>query len=311
MSDVSLFLGSGASASFGKPTTLEFKDKLRKEAPFSDDPVKRLYHELLTYSEFPDIEYVLECLKNLAEFKQTQGSRLIFNTNKDIRFIADGREAQIGVLASNIDRFYDHIINRLFDFYTITLNDLPLVKKIYSTIAGPLLEKGKIFEIFTTNYDLAIEKFCALEGITAIDGFEYDPVSGLNLWNPEIFDAPTNSNTAQVNLYKLHGSLNWVNHVQHSFVKLGDNQTRVQTGFMKSNLLIHPTLSPKVEEGKEPFKTLIENFGKRLEKSKSCIVIGFSFRDRILNGYFKKFVESGKKLVSSLLHVKTIRRNLT
>jgi len=297
MHDISIFVGSGASASFGKPTTIEFLRKLQSNNPFTVDPVDRLFRTLLSYRGFPDIEFVLECLKDLAQFKNTQGGSFILNTNNDIRFIADGRDTQIRNLAEHIDTFYEYIVDKLFDFYTITMEDLDLVRKIYSGLLGVFINKRNLVNIFTTNYDLAIEKFGISERINVIDGFEYNASTGMSVWNPEIFGRPPNSSTAQINLYKLHGSLNWANHVQYDFVKLSDNQSRLRGGFMKSNLLIHPTLSPKDEEQREPYKTLIEKFREGLDKSKGCIVIGFSFRDHILNEIFREFLEAGKKLV--------------
>jgi hypothetical protein len=47
-----------------------------------------------------------------------------------------------------------------------------------------------------------------------------------------------------------------------------------------ADLLVKPTLSPKEEEGEEPFRTLIDNFSEKLMNIDVCIIIGFSLRDR-------------------------------
>jgi hypothetical protein len=296
MSDLSIFLGSGASASFGKPTTKVFRDKLQS-TPFSEDVPSRLYHALVSYNGFPDAEYILECLKNLRQFQHTQGGGFILRTNNDIRFIAGGRDAQIRNLAECIDPFYEYIVNKIYEYYTITMADLDLLKKIYLDLFDFFLNKRNTVNIFTTNYDLAIEKFCGSERINLIDGFAYDDSMDMSVWNPNLFTNEKDSDGHRINLFKLYGSLNWMEHVQYGFVKLGDNQTRIMTGFMQNNLVIHPTLSPKEDEQLEPYKTLIKKFSEELQKSKTCVIIGFSFRDDELNRIFRKFLEDGKKLV--------------
>ena len=61
--------------------------------------------------------------------------------------------------------------------------------------------------------------------------------------------------------------------------------------------MVRPTLSPKEEEQIEPFKTLFYKFKEKINKSKVCIVIGYSFRDRGINEIFDSFTKQGGRLI--------------
>jgi hypothetical protein len=64
-----------------------------------------------------------------------------------------------------------------------------------------------------------------------------------------------------------------------------------------ADLLVKPTLSPKEEEGEEPFRTLIDNFSEKLMKIDVCIIIGFSLRDRRITQILHEYLTRGKKLI--------------
>jgi hypothetical protein len=69
--------------------------------------------------------------------------------------------------------------------------------------------------IFTTNYDLAIEEYCSNNSIYCIDGFKVDDFKHRFLWKAENYDNITydKDSSQRIYLYKLHGSLNWKRHL--------------------------------------------------------------------------------------------------
>jgi len=233
----------------------------------------------------------------LISFPKTQGGKFILNTNNDVRFIADGRDRQMRVFASHLQSYYDYIIDELFRYYTLTVSDLDKVSKIYSKLFPIFFEKDRRLNIFTTNYDIAIEKFFRTENIPLTDGFEYDNSKDVSVWKPDVFDKKTGSDNSHVFLFKIHGSLNWADHHQYGIIRLHDTQGLMQTGFHKQNVLIHPTLSPKEDETHEPYNILIEHFKQELSNSKVCVVIGFSFRDQAVVEAFKQFLNNGNRLI--------------
>jgi SIR2-like domain len=63
-----------------------------------------------------------------------------------------------------------------------------------------LMEYHKPLEIFSTNYDVCIERFCTLNKKRYFDGFEEE-------WNPKKFK--DQKKDKDILLYKLHGSVTW------------------------------------------------------------------------------------------------------
>lgn len=128
-----------------------------------------------------------------------------------------------------------------------------------------LPERGRL-KAFTLNYDLSVEDACRAQGIDVITGFQ--PSTGR--WNPSGFRARTRG----INLYKLHGSLNWV---------LDDNlpDRRLIEYYppqwdKEPELLLGPGVKLQHDD---PFVTVYSEFHKALRRAKVCVVIGYSFRD--------------------------------
>jgi SIR2-like domain len=72
-------------------------------------------------------------------------------------------------------------------------------------------EHGRL-KVFTLNYDLCVEDACRDAGIELVTGFSHSE----GKWSPSLFQGPSSG----INLYKLHGSLNW------SRLPLGDGRLR-------------------------------------------------------------------------------------
>ncbi len=134
-------------------------------------------------------------------------------------------------------------------------------------------ENGRL-KVFTSNYDLCIERSCKSAGIHFTTGFD-------EKWNPSLFD----SKDRGINLYKIHGSLSW-------FV---DNSWRIvektKTPPDKSPELI---LGPgsKIQPD-DPFITLFHEFHKAVREAKICVVIGCSYYQ---DGHIMKVFEKAKHL---------------
>ena len=62
-------------------------------------------------------------------------------------------------------------------------------------------------------------------------------------------------------------------------------------------MLIYPTLSPKEQEDEDPYRTIIYEFGQKLNECDICIIIGYSFRDVSINKFIKELLVNDKKLI--------------
>ena len=190
----------------------------------------------------------------------------------------------------------DFIVTKLYTTYSLKPQNIEQSQKIYSSLFSMVTQD--VIEIFTTNYDNIIEEYCREVQYDLIDGFEYDNISRFTKWKPLVFAEKIKQNRKCIFLYKLHGSLNWKRHKRYDIIKLEGVEKIMKNDWQYSDdLLVKPTLSPKEEEGEEPFRTLISKFDEKLRENDVCIIIGYSFRDRRINEILHKFLTERKKLV--------------
>lgn len=144
--------------------------------------------------------------------------------------------------------------------------------------------------IFTTNYDLYTETALDKLGILYTNGF-----SGLveRYFNPMVFNYAYAEQMELSNnkwnvidnfiyLYKIHGSINWVesNNQNHLF-KVKEMQIPDTSG---KNVMIYPTPMKQVASFASPYSDLFREFQKKLMQDKNVlIVIGYSFSDEHIN----------------------------
>jgi hypothetical protein len=127
--------------------------------------------------------------------------------------------------------------------------------------------------VFSTNYDICIERFCVLNNKTYFDGF-FD-----GKWGPVRFaDRALNKDLL---LYKLHGSVTWSRDETGRYSR--NEKAIIDTGHPQINLVILPLISypgRKLEYFEPPFDLIVE-LKNRLNNPnlKYIFVIGYSFRD--------------------------------
>jgi hypothetical protein len=124
-------------------------------------------------------------------------------------------------------------------------------------------ERGRL-KIFTTNYDLCLEDGCRNQGIDVVTGFH----SRSGKWRPSCFEGTSPG----INLYKLHGSLNWG--------QTDEGRWRIVSYPPDWNGEPELVLGPgrKLQDD-EPFVTLYAEFHRALRRAKALVAIGCSFRD--------------------------------
>lgn len=146
-------------------------------------------------------------------------------------------------------------------------------------------------ELFTLNNDLVIEAYFEKYNMKPWTGFNNNDWRGMKFKDTkEVFD--------KINLYKLHGSLDWV---------------RLETGEVKikeycsdyEKEIIDKQHEPYVIFGHgaktfsvDPFFSLIHNFRESLEERSYIFVIGYSFFDPYVNNLLLEAInKGGKKLI--------------
>jgi hypothetical protein len=150
------------------------------------------------------------------------------------------------------------------------------IKNKYDRLFKILENKFHSFNIFTTNYDSVIETY-----FRGIDRFN-DFFDGFTCKDPRICDwQPEGYNEDyKFKLFKLHGSVDQYYQDDYGIIKTPGLILKAE------NAMIYPMREKEVY--KEPFFELFTRFKNCLvdKKRKTCIVIGYSFRDKHIRNIF-------------------------
>lgn len=299
---VVLFVGAGASAPIGFPTTKQIMNDMGLE-PIDDSKISRVTNlgELLkkihSKSDVKDIEAILDFLR-LYNDRSKVGGNIPSNLGLDIL-----KESLIGYPA--IAKTLQDIIVSLFDthlrdmirlerqikrslhrFYIFTSEHNEKTEEYYEPLIDLLLREqimGEIEElpIFTTNYDLVFDKLRRMKFMKIYelrDGFKYDDESEDWIFNDREYIRRRQGKAPIIKLYKLHGGLNWANRKEDDRIVKNPNLTApLQDPNYDSPLIIYPAGYGPYP--RDEFHILHEHFEKSLINASKCIIIGFSFRD--------------------------------
>ena len=280
MKKIALFLGAGASAPYGMPTTKDFLDKLGRDFPRRD---------LLEHGQYHDIEHILLILDQTIRFAKQEAGKYHCQIDSDFRDKAEkSKKAK-------------KIIERLVrSHYKWSPSNNPVAEKILTTLIDLAKSDDQRATVFTTNYDTAIESYCekADRKIDRIDGFKYNNTAKQNIWE-ENFRSNDDGLPTKVYLYKLHGSISWQEvevDGKTAIVQKPDGSTPDRRS---RDMYIRPSLDVKSEAThEEPYKSLFSNFKDELQSFRVCVVIGYSFRDKHILKEFIKFIKDGNILIA-------------
>jgi len=151
--------------------------------------------------------------------------------------------------------------------------------------------KGEKFtmEIFSMNYDLVLEKHFEEQKAKPYRGFYSGEWRGFS-------KAANNDEADIINLYKLHGSLDWIRLADGSVrEKHSDDET-----FTEGEEEIRIDHDPFIIFGHgtkffsvEPFFSLIQHFSRKLKERDYYFIIGYSFFDPYINNLLIQAVKDG------------------
>jgi hypothetical protein len=188
----------------------------------------------------------------------------------------------------------------VFENYAWDYSVDPKLDAVFDSLFGLIKNKSNDIQVFTTNYDRAVEEYCSKreKNCRFIDGFQSDEYSNRRVWGRGYSSPHVEEEKTNVYLYKLHGSLNWKKHKLYGIEATGEERRSSDPNYVE-NLLVYPTLSPKGGAEIEPYKTIREEFKRYMEIADACIIIGFSFRDSHINMIFSDFI----KFYQTLFHL--------
>lgn len=282
-----LFLGAGASLDLGMKTTVGFFEWLQYQ--------QRIEYALLTSTAIlieaskevgskPDVEAVLDRLGKViegAEILESHGHRAQF----------------IGYKLADYVKVRDQIKDLVVSHYS------GIEPKRAFKLYHPLLELASLqpLPVFTTNYDLALEKAYEFTSASSydlreapfslIDGFRRQGRVVTPEWSSSAYEdyEPTG---ADVILFKLHGSVDWVRTPRGAIQRVESGQRN--PGGMPTVIAYPSRLKREIHE--EPFRTNYDYLLACLLHARVCAVIGFSFRDLEIVEELRQAMELNKDL---------------
>jgi hypothetical protein len=293
-SGVQIFLGAGASRCLGKWLMNEFIDKLSLKL---NEEERKILNTIIEYKG-KDLEIVLQELNSLIDKRYLSDQKKIneimylldysgeleknkLHTIMDLkqpnhyRFTPAKIAKSFNSLREKCKDIKIKIENLIFEHYgEINRN---LVVRLYKPIFDFFKEQYGLFTIpiFSTDYDIVIEKLGELKKYKIIDGFESQKTKKYT-WKRKAFDNyKQEENCINIPLFKLHGSVTWYKkggEILYFEVPFSTKKTK-----NTRNVLIFPTQKKICK--KDPFYTAYDNFHRCIDKSVLLIVIGYSFRD--------------------------------
>lgn len=295
-----VFAGAGASTAINRsrfPTTKDFFDQL-PERILSNELFKMIVRFLRNddIERVIDIEEVLWELRNLRRFAYAvrDGSDIVGHAlqNDQLATLALGQghnfnhfSSAIAQTANIADKLNDQINAVVYDLYSHEPAAAEL-KNNWSHLITKLRAINCLADIFTTNYDVAIETAISLDSKVDFDDF----LGYKNLVNKQLdLDRWRNPKTDTALLTKLHGSINWQS--SGKSIHVG---APVFTGIHKNHAIIYPGF--KGDNESEFFAPLHSYLGDKLEAADVLLFIGFAFRDDHINQVIADRVESGTKV---------------
>lgn len=212
----------------------------------------------------------------------------ILNQVRQIRSITGEREnkSYLGITGKDATLLDDSICKKIYsiiDKYE-SKADLANTKKFLAWLN--MQNKDFTKELFTTNYDLIIEKSLEEIRVPYFDGFvgSYEPF----FWQESIEKFVDKSDLTQnwLRLWKIHGSLNWFwkeskNSGAHSIVR-GSKISEIET--ISNELVIYPSKEKYDSSKKQPFVAYFDRLKSTLLNGELLFIFsGYSFSDQHIN----------------------------
>lgn len=264
---VGFFLGAGTSCAMGLPNvwdlTKEVESKIDSELGDKYHIVKDLVPQVNNISpEKVTIEHILNLVRQIKD---------LTNAREDLQFLGIS-----GNISLELDREICKQIYCIISEKEMGANTL--VMRRFIAWLG-ISNNQEVKEIFTTNYDLIIERSLEKNEIPYFDGFVggYEPF----FWPESIEkEIPCNDLTYNwVRLWKIHGSLNW------EFKKNSSKIIRTSRKESPSNeLVIYPSKEKYNLSRKQPFIAYFDRLKQYLRSGEITFVMsGYSFADQHIN----------------------------
>lgn len=270
--NIGFFMGAGTSCALGLPNISQLTKQIESLLKPELTPLFNIVKTDLEFKD-PNTEISIEDILN-----QIRRIREITGERADSNFLGvDGNSAK--TLDIEICR---HIYNIIKEKEAQACLNTP--KKFFAWLNMQNRDYTK--EVFTTNYDLIIEK--SLEAIKApyFDGFvgSYEPF----FWQESVEKHVKKNDLTQnwIRLWKIHGSLSWfwkgnASSKSHKVIRLGKVEKIEQE---QNEIVIYPSKEKYDSSRRQPFLVYFDRLKDYLLSGELLFLFsGYSFIDQHIN----------------------------
>lgn len=242
-----IILGSGASVPFKLPSMWVLGEHIKNSINFTDINDQEQFNEFVTeFDKTGDLESTLTKL----QLRKDVLSEIV---NKTWELV---NEADLEA--------YEYFINNG--------NDFPLPKLLEHF----LNTAGKKVSIITTNYDRLAEYASSLAKAVICTGYSQNLIGHFSNSIQSNNLASLKGYKGQVNIWKVHGSLDWFKSKEDENIQLPNRQHIPQD---YNPLIVTPGLSKYSETHNEPYRTIFTQADSEIEKANGFLCIGYGFND--------------------------------
>jgi hypothetical protein len=288
---IGFFFGAGTSCALGIPNIAQLTVAVKIALPdIQRTQFEVIENDLSGGARPANIEDVLNHTRRIRELTHDKA-------DKEYRGIS-------GESAQKLDKNICKVIHA-----TLTAAeekaDLKIPTRFFSWLN--ILDRQYPKEIFTTNYDLVIERSLEASQIPYFDGFvgSYEPF----FWQESVSRSVTSNDITNnwVRLWKVHGSLSWFwkdrpGENSHQIVRVGKFD---KASHVDQELVIYPSKEKYDSSRKQPFIAYFDRLcAHLLDGELLFIVTGYAFSDQHINDIIFNCLRQNKRLFCVVLFFK-------
>lgn len=231
-------------------------------------------------------------LKGEDDFEELLG--ILYSQKIFLENLAKPKDKELEDCKKLISEIEKTIFNEINIDIESHITQFDIYKSFYQKVSLRNKDLSRI-SIFTTNNDLFNETALDSINVNYVNGF----IGGLNkFFNPAFFNYSFSKRMDtsidkyepvenMVYLYKLHGSINWVENQssKNSFFDIGEVVSKSEMVYKEdSNILIYPTPTKQDKSLGSPYTELFREFQKKLLEPHSVLfIVGYGFNDSHVN----------------------------
>lgn len=242
-----LVLGSGASVSFGLPSMWTLGEHLKNTLNFADE---------VDIQEFENFKSSLESTKDLEKTLLD----LILN---DIVLNAILKATWELISEGDLEAYQEFVSNG---------EKVPLVRLMKHLLSTT----NRKLSIVTTNYDRIAEYSASIARAFICTGYAHNYIGHFSDSIHTNALANIKGYAGQVNIWKVHGSLDWFETPNKENIHLPLCKN-IPQGYKP--LIVTPGLSKYAETHKEPYRTIFTQADTEIQNANGFLCIGYGFND--------------------------------